>query len=405
MSSSLVLGTVGELLPADPKAPGAHLLLQYDLGDPQTVTAAVQALLLDGERVHRTHVGNRTFTLPILVIGADRDDLTARVDALLDDVDSDTYTLTWTPDAGLPLVFDCFPAQATVRWDVMLEEDFVQQVDLTIPALPYGRSPVSVTPSLTLASTVQLGKLFTLHGLIGSARSPIGAAMGFAAATDAWLIHRPPVDADPTAPIIGDLTGGPVTLANAQRLRGTYSLVLGMQSYGAPGQARTVTVTVTQSGTTVSQQLIKAYTSSLNLRHLVVGNITLPLVDRPAGATSSITITVADSGSSTFLTVMLLDTRGQTVQALSQAAGTGAGALEAWIDAPDVGDAIGPMWSSNTATTRASAYAVTEPRVSGGPLALSAADEGGALLVYGASSLPATPVLGYYPRWLAERVA
>lgn len=405
MSSSLVLGALGELLPADPKAVGIHLLLQYDLGDPQTVTAAVQALLLDGERVRRTHVGNRTFTLPLLVIGSSRANLTARVDALLAAVAADTYTLTWTPDGGLPLVFDCFPAQATVRWDVLLEDDFVQQVDLVIPALPYGRSPVSLTPSLTLVSTVQLGKLFTLHGLLGSARAPIGASLGFAAATDAWLIHRPPVDADPTAPIIGDLTGGPVTLTNTQRLRGTYSVVLGMQTYGAPGQARTVTVTITQGGTTVSQQLVKAYTSSLNLRHLDVGNITLPLVDRPAGATSTLTITVADSGASTFLAVMLLDTRGQTVQAMSQAAGTGAGALEAWIDAPDVGDAIGPLWSSNTATTRASAYAVTEPRVSGGPLALSEADEGGALLVYGASALPAAPVLGYYPRWAAERVA
>lgn len=401
MSSSLLLGT-DELLPPTPREPGLHLLLGYDLGDGQVATAAVEALLLDGERVHRTHVGNRTLTLPVVVIGASRDDLTARVDALLDATLAAAYELTWTPDAGLPLVFDCFPAQATVRWDVRIEDvAFAQQVDLTIPALPYGRSPALATATLTSAATGSGWRRYLLSALLGSAPAPVNAALTFGAAADAWLIHRPPTHADPAAPIATELASGSGTINNAEKLDGTYSIVLGIGSYGAPGQNRVVTVTISQNGTTVSQVVHKAYVSALNLRHLVVGNITLPLIARPAGGASTLTVTVDDSGGSTFYALFLLDTQGQTVQSLSQAAGT-SDAIRAWIDEPAPGDVIGPMWNSSTAL-RSGGYAIAEPRVSGGPLTLSRHDEGGALLVYAVGSVP-TAVLTYRPRWLAERV-
>lgn len=402
MSTSLNMSAVGELLPADPRAAGLHLGGDYDLGDPEMVTAAVEALLLDGERVRLTRVGNRAFTLPIIVIGSDRDDLTARVDELIDRTTREG-TLTWTPDAGLPIIWDCFPGQATVRWDVRIEDvAFAQQVDLVIPAMPFGRSPDPITPTVTEVLDTGGGKLYALSDLIGSARAPISVELGFAAAVDAWLLHRPPADADPDAPILAELTAGAVTLTDAEKLRGTYTIVLGMSSYGAPGENRTVTVTVEQSGTTYTEQISTAYVSSLNLRQLVVGNLTLPLIDRPAGATSTLTLTVDDSGDSTFLSVMLLDTRGQTVQGLAQAPGVAA-PTAVWIDAPDVGAALGPIWSSSTGA-RSGAYAVTEPRAGGGVLSLSAHDEGGTLLVYCAASTPDDPVISYYPRWLAERV-
>lgn len=396
------MSEVGELLPTAPRASGLHLGGDYDLGDPELVTAAVEALLLDGERIRLTRVGNRSFALPVIVIGDDRDDLTARVDALVSRTTREG-TLTWTPDEGLPIVWDCFPGQATVRWDVRVEEAaYAQQVDIVLPALPFGRSPDAVTPTVTQQLSTGGGKLFTMSGLIGSARAPLGVDLSFAAAVDAWLLHRPPQDADPAAPILGAFAGDTVTLANAQRLRGTYTIVLGMGTYGAPGQNRVVTVTVAQGGTTFTQTISTAYVSSLNLRQLIVGNVTLPLIDRPAGATSSLTITADDSGGSTFYSLMLLDTRGSTVQGLAQADGTGA-PTAAYIDAPDIGAAVGPIWSSPSGA-RSGAYAVTEPRVSGGPLSLSERDEGGALLVYCAGSTPNAPVLGYYPRWLAERV-
>lgn len=403
MSSSLVLSTAGELLPAAPRAAGLHVLLDYSLGDPKTATAAVEALLLDGERVHRTHVGNRSFTLPVFVIGADRDDLTLRVDALLDAVQAVTYELTWTPDGGLPIVFDCFPAEATVRYDVRIEDvAFGQQVDLVIPALPYGRSPVATTPTVTQFDEGSGWRLFTLSDLIGSARAPVAAHLSFTGAVDAWLLHRPPVDADPLAPIVTELTAGAGTIADAERLFGTYSIALGIGTYGAPGQNRVVTVTIAQTGTDAEVQVSKAYVSALNLRQLIVGNVTLPLIARPDGAPVTLDVTVDDSGDSTFYALMLLDTRGQTVQALSQAEGT-VDAVAAWLDEPEPGAALGSLWSSSTAL-RSGAYAITEPRVSGGHLALSRHDEGGTLLAYTAGFLPNAPALTYYPRWLAERV-
>lgn len=405
MTSSLLLAATDELLPDDPTAVGLHVLLDYDLGDPQTVTAAVEALLLDGERVHRTRVGNRTFTLPVIVRGSSRADLTARVDALLTTVGEATYTLTWTPDIDdpLPLIFDCFPAQATVLWDVRIENvAYAQQVDLVIPALPYGRSDDTLTPTLTLALETTGARVWTISDLIGSARSPVGVQIDFPDFIDAWLLHRPPTEADPAAPIVTDITDGEAAIGDAELLRGTYSVVLGVGTYGAPGENREVEVTFSQDDTDATQTLIKSYVSGLNLHPLVVGNITLPLVDRPAGSAIDLTVNVDDSGDSTFYTVMLLDTRGQTVQSLSQAFGTSL-AASVWIDPPDIGAAVGPLWSSATGD-RADAYAVAEPRISGGPILLSQADEGGALLGFSAGSIPDEPVLGYYPRWLAERV-
>lgn len=403
MSSSLALSPVGELLPTNPRAPGYHLGGDYDLGEPQSVTATVEALLLDGERVRLTHVGNRALVLPIIVLGSDRDDLTAKVDALLAGVADEGYTLTWTPDGGLPIIWDCFAGQATVRWDVRVEDAaFGQQVDLVIPALPFGRSPDAVTPTLTETLAVSAGKLYTLADLIGSARSPIGAELSFAGAVDAWLIHRPPRDADPDAPILVELTGDTAAISDAELLRGTYTVVLGVSTYGAVGEDRTVTVTISQDGTDVTQQISTAYVSALNLRQLAVGNVTLPLVDRPASAASDLTVTVDDSGGSAYLAVMLLDTRGQTVQALAPPEGVSY-PTAAWVDEPEIGAVVGPLWASATGA-RSGAYAVTEPRISGGPLALSARDEGGALLIWAAGNVPDEPVLGYYPRWLAERV-
>lgn len=402
MANSLLLATTGELLPSDPNAVGCHLLIEYDLGDPATITAAVEALLLDGERVTSTRSGNRSIVLPILVRGSSRLNMSARVDALIHDVAAAEYTLTWEPDGGLPLIWDCMVGQATVRWDVQIEDRFCQRVDLTLPALPFGRSPDPVTPTLTEVDNGSGWVRYALSDLLGSARAPVNVELGFASAIDAWLLHRPPADADPGAPIATELTSGAADIADAELLRGTYSVVLGIGTYGAPGQDRIVTVTFTQDDTTVTQTISKAYTSALNLRHLEAGKITLPLVDRPAGASSGLSVTVEDSGDSTFYALFLLDTRGHTVQALSQADGT-ADSVAAWIDEPGIGQAIGPMWSSSTAT-RTDAFAITEPRVSGGPMSLSADDEDGVLLVYAAGALPDEPVIGYHPRWLAERV-
>lgn len=405
MSSSLLLAATGELIPEDPKAPGVHLLAEYDLGDPESVTAAVEALLADGERVVTTRTGNRTFTLPLLVIGEDRQDLTARVDALLLDLTQATFTLTWTPDGGLPIVWDCFPGQPTIAWDQAVEDHaFAQALSVTIPALPYGRSPDLETVTLTEVVTSVNGRLYTLSDLLGSARAPLAVEMSFPLPVDSWLLHQPPPDADPAAPILNPFPDADqnVTVDDAELLRGTYSLVAGVTTYGEPGEQRTMDVTITQDGTSITQTIQKGYTSELNLRPFVMGNVTLPLVARPDGAPVSLTFTFDDSGGTLLHTLMLIDTRGRTIQSHSQPDGVDP-TESAFIDEPPPGAVLGPIWNSPT-LDRADGYAVAVPRLSGGPLVASVDREGSALLLYSAGIDPNDPVLTYRPRWLAERV-
>lgn len=405
MSNSLQFGATGELMhPTTPTAVGVHLLLDYDLGDAQAVTAAVEALLLDGERVIRTRSSNRTIVLPLVVRGSSRLDLSERVDALMQDVLAGG-DLTWSPAGGLPLVWECFSGQPDVHWAVRTEGKYTQRVDVTLPALPFGRSPDPETVTVTEVAASTNGRLYSLTDLLGSAPAPLNVAMTFPLPVDAWLLHQPPAGSDPAAPILNPFPSSAqtVTVTGAELLRGTYTLAAGVTTYGAPDEQRTMDVTITQGSTGVSTTIQKAYTSGLNLRPLVLGNVTLPLVDRPASAASSLTFDFDDSGGTELHTLMLLDTAGRTVASFAQA-GTLGNTVAAWVDEPDVGAVLGPMWNSPT-SSRTGAYAVAEPRASGGALSVSTADEGMPLLVYSAGANPDAPTVTYRPRWLAERVA
>jgi hypothetical protein len=96
MSSSMLFGSLGDILTDDPHTPGLHIGTGYTYGDPQQVTTTVAALLTDGERVTAQRAGNRTFSFSVVVIGTDRADLTARVDETLAMVARGGYMLTWT---------------------------------------------------------------------------------------------------------------------------------------------------------------------------------------------------------------------------------------------------------------------------------------------------------------------
>lgn len=416
MSSSLILAGI-ELLSASCDAPGVYLAMDYDLGDPQGVTAAVEALLLDGDRVLVTRAGNRTFDLPLIVRGSTRTDLTARMDALLLAVKNSGYTLAWTPQSGLQIIWDCFTAQPQIIWDVRYENRlFVQQVHLTIPALPYGRNPALSTVTCTARSSGSSWRINTLSAILGSARAPVAAELTWSGGTglvDSWLLHKPPIGSDPDAPLVTTIGGASgatsqsVAIPNSEKLNGTYTLVAIPQSYGAPGQRRLMTATITQSGTSAQQVIEKSYVSSLNLRPLVIGNITLPLVRRPAGGTSILTIATVDTlwsaQGTSLLAYALLDTRGQTVAMYAVAPGTGY-AAKAWLDEPAMAGGLGDIWASPS-TSKAAGFAVSESRASGGLLSVSQEDNGNVLLSISAGYVPDSPVLTYHPRWLAERVA
>jgi hypothetical protein len=172
---SLVLANTVELLgggvlSANPLCPGAMFQLQpgADPGAPQPTTDFVASLLLDGERPFGRRASNRTIKLPIWITAPNRFVLAAAREVLQQAIDQDYFTIVWTRDATagnpggtpLPLVFDSFRALPTVPvFNTRTEKQLVgTQIQITIPALPYGRSdtqaqvsftsPVPTTPSV-----------------------------------------------------------------------------------------------------------------------------------------------------------------------------------------------------------------------------------------------------------------
>jgi hypothetical protein len=144
---------------ANPMCAGARFYLgqNADPGAPQPTTDFVASLLLDGERPFGRRAGNRTIKLPVVIEAPNRQLLAAAREVLEQAIDQDYWTLVWTRDATagnpgntpLPLVFDCFRAQATtVTWNTRLEKQLtMMELELTIPALPYGRSDTQVQVS------------------------------------------------------------------------------------------------------------------------------------------------------------------------------------------------------------------------------------------------------------------
>lgn len=120
----------------------------YDLGMSQPVVDLVGQLVLDGSRPIGTRADNRTVSLPIVIqvppSGNETADvalLTAARETLLALINSQTFTLTWTRDGGLPLIFDCFRANAAViQYSVRRDRSLVSLLTISFQALPYGRS-------------------------------------------------------------------------------------------------------------------------------------------------------------------------------------------------------------------------------------------------------------------------
>ncbi len=155
MADSLVISNSIDLLSGlpsiNPLCPGAVFKLQYgadfNLGAPQPTSDFVASLILDGERPFGRRASNRLIKLPVIITAPTRLILVAAREMLEQLVDQDIFTLTWVRDPGpggtpLPLLIDCFRAQPTVpvyRPDLEAKTP-VLQLELTIPALPYGRS-------------------------------------------------------------------------------------------------------------------------------------------------------------------------------------------------------------------------------------------------------------------------
>jgi hypothetical protein len=126
----------------------------YDLGTPTPTTDIVQSMLLDGERPFGYRSSNRTIKLPVIIKAPDFVTMTAAREVLMQLIDQQTWTLTWTPGAtGLPMVFDCFRAQpTTVTYGFLQNRVPYAVLNLTFQALPYGRSDIDGLQQVAFAS-------------------------------------------------------------------------------------------------------------------------------------------------------------------------------------------------------------------------------------------------------------
>jgi hypothetical protein len=141
--NSAGIGAKFQLLSPESSGQASGTSGSWDLGTPQPTVDIVQSLLLDGERPFGARSSNRTITLPIKITAPDQVTLIAARERLMQAVDQQTFTMTWTPAAtGLALMFDCFRALPAVYSYGFLQNQPipVSILTLTFQALPYGRT-------------------------------------------------------------------------------------------------------------------------------------------------------------------------------------------------------------------------------------------------------------------------
>ena len=190
MADSLILANSLELLGGgvpslNPLCLNAVFRLQpgADPGAPQPTTDYVASLILSGERPFGRRASNREIQLPIWVMAPDRRTLTAAKEVLQQAIDQDVWTMTWTTDPGagtpLPLILDCFRAKATKRaYNLLYEEHLcAEQVIITVPAKPFGRSDVAV--QVPFAAPVPASPPPPLPPVVIDAFSSISSALHF----------------------------------------------------------------------------------------------------------------------------------------------------------------------------------------------------------------------------------
>lgn len=145
MTSSLIFGPFDLLDPASP----VRLLMGWERGAPAPTVSQIVSTVLDGSAVTGRSAGNRQISLPLYVEATDRLSMAGLTNQVLQLVDQPSWTLTWTPDGGLPVVFDCYRAAALLTSDETVEALFTQTLQVSCDALPYGRSPNPVMVTAT----------------------------------------------------------------------------------------------------------------------------------------------------------------------------------------------------------------------------------------------------------------
>lgn len=205
MPDSLIIAEQIELLgggspSTNPACLGAQFRLApgWDLSAPQPTSDIVASLVLDGERPVGQRASNRTVQLPIVItaplvttVDAARAVLIGAREILMRAIDQEQWILRWTREGStLPTLFDCFRATPTVVSYVLpYEQQLICQMQISFPAMPYGRSDAPITVNFTSPiagetpppSPVVIDDFFTVTGAQWrkSTNSAVGPSTAF----------------------------------------------------------------------------------------------------------------------------------------------------------------------------------------------------------------------------------
>lgn len=125
-----------------------------DLGVPQNVAQVVDTMLRDGELIASDHTSNRTLALSVLIEESDMDLMARAEQSLVIEADKPFNTLTLDPGDGVGAltVFETFRTQVSFVSDDDMEWAGYRRYDLTIPALPFGRSAIEEVDEALVSS-------------------------------------------------------------------------------------------------------------------------------------------------------------------------------------------------------------------------------------------------------------
>lgn len=155
--------------------PPFKLMLASDLGSQVAVTEVIRSLFADGSIVTGKFSDNRAMNLVVAAICSTRAQLATVCDAVAAEVDKATNTITWAPAGGQPMLIDTFRGQCDMDWPTSVDAKFHRYMKLTIPALPFLRTPTAV--SLSGASAVK-SILTVANSTSYTASNSIGALVG-----------------------------------------------------------------------------------------------------------------------------------------------------------------------------------------------------------------------------------
>ena len=159
MSSSLLIAGFDVLNPASAvqlKPDG------WDRGAPSPSVAEIQSTVLDGAVVSGLASGNRQPQFTLLVRAANRLALAATTNQILQYVDQQAWTMTFTPDGGLPVIYDCYRATSSISSTLLEDLQLTQEISIKCEALPYGRSPTLQSFALIASPPVVVDDYTTL---------------------------------------------------------------------------------------------------------------------------------------------------------------------------------------------------------------------------------------------------